>query len=374
MSMGTAQSTWTTRASGVTNDLSCVASSGSRVVVGGRGGTILTSTNGVSWALQNSGTASDINSIAWTGTQFVAVDFSGAVRTSVDGTTWTYRSSLPTSLYSVIWASNQLVTVGSDDVSRGLIATSPDNIAWTVRSSDSTLSLKSIVWTGTKFVAVGAATQISPDGVVWTSNGGTKSFLNSIAWTGNQLVAIIPDGNLTDPILTSPNGTSWTSRSTQKPFYLWSIIWTGTQLITVGNNGTILTSNNGISWSEITSGSSNFLLSVAVMNGQLVCVGTKGTILTSPLDPTSLDYFRDPKKISLRFHSSHLFATLPISFLGAPTNAILYTTTGNKLRAVRSRLGASEISLPLNGLSRGTYLFEILNPAGRVVTPFSLTR
>jgi hypothetical protein len=47
-------------------------------------------------------------------------------------------------------------------------------------------------------------------------------------------------------------------------------------------NGTILTSPDGVSWTARTSGTSNSLYGVTYGNGTFVAVGEYGTILTSP--------------------------------------------------------------------------------------------
>ena len=53
------------------------------------------------------------------------------------------------------------------------------------------------------------------------------------------------------------------------------------RFVAVGEDGTILTSPDGVSWTRRTSGTSNRLEGVAYGNGLFVAVGG-GTILTSP--------------------------------------------------------------------------------------------
>src|SRR4051812_6792240 len=66
----------------------------------------------------------------------------------------------------------------------------------------------------------------------------TENWLTAVAWTGAQLVAVGDSGT----ILTSPDGITWTNRSSGTDQGLSSITWTGTQLVAVGGLGTILTS------------------------------------------------------------------------------------------------------------------------------------
>ena len=52
--------------------------------------------------------------------------------------------------------------------------------------------------------------------------------------------------------------------------------------MTVGYSGTILTSPEGTTWTERTSGTSEDLYDVTYGNGLFVVVGENGTIITSP--------------------------------------------------------------------------------------------
>jgi hypothetical protein len=52
--------------------------------------------------------------------------------------------------------------------------------------------------------------------------------------------------------------------------------------VAVGEWGTILTSPDGVTWTARTSGTSNLLYDVTYGNGTFVAVGEWGTILTSP--------------------------------------------------------------------------------------------
>ena len=57
----------------------------------------------------------------------------------------------------------------------------------------------------------------------------------------------------------------------------------------VGDNGTILTSSDGTTWTSRTSGTSNKLRGVTYGNSTFVAVGNSGTILTSS-DATAWTY------------------------------------------------------------------------------------
>src|SRR5687767_4522116 len=92
---------------------------------------------------------------------------------------------------------------------------------------------------------------------VWTERGQlpTTSKLNSLIWTGTQLVAAGDYG----AVLTSRDGVSWTRKRTGilKTFY--SLAWTGTQLVATWGANSILTSPDGSVWTERRTGSGSEL-------------------------------------------------------------------------------------------------------------------
>ena len=101
----------------------------------------------------------------------------------------------------------------------------------------------------------------------------TKGLFVSVGWEGT--------------ILTSPDGTTWSSRTSGTSEDLKGVTYGNGLYVTVGDEGTILTSSNGTSWNKRTSGKTNSSLDgVTYGNGLFVIVGYSGTILTS-LDETS---------------------------------------------------------------------------------------
>jgi hypothetical protein len=74
-------------------------------------------------------------------------------------------------------------------------------------------------------------------------------------------------------------GTNWTLRNLGDS--LNGVTYGNGLFVAVGEGGTILTSPDGVSWTQRTSPEKSDLLSVAYRNGRFVAVGG-GTILTSP--------------------------------------------------------------------------------------------
>src|SRR4051812_40908922 len=81
----------------------------------------------------------------------------------------------------------------------------------------------------------------------WTGRAsGTSKTLNAVTWTGSQLVAVGDSGT----ILTSQDGIQWMARKFPTAQDLISVIWAGNQLVASGLFGAILTSPDGINWTE----------------------------------------------------------------------------------------------------------------------------
>jgi fibronectin type 3 domain-containing protein len=76
-------------------------------------------------------------------------------------------------------------------------------------------------------------------------------------------------------ILTSSDGTTWTSRTSGTTNNLYGVTYGNSTFVTVGDSGTILTSSDGTTWTSRTSGTTNNLYGVT-------------TTTTTLLDPSSL--------------------------------------------------------------------------------------
>jgi hypothetical protein len=102
--------------------------------------------------------------------------------------------------------------------------------------------------------------------------------LLSVAYGNNTFVAITDNGT----ILTSPNGATWTRRSSGTAKALNGVTYGGNLFVAVGSYGTILTSPDGITWTSQNSGvSDKMLYGVTYGGGTFVAVGTRETIISS---------------------------------------------------------------------------------------------
>jgi hypothetical protein len=133
-------------------------------------------------------------------------------------------------------------------------------------------------------VAVGDGGLIltSPDGNTWTSrSSGTTNGLLRVRYLNGYFLAVGENGT----ILKSTTGTSWSANSSGTTEWLNDAVMVSNTCYIVGNNGTVLTSTNFADWTSAGCITYQSLYSAATQSGQLVAVGLEGTILRSQLVP-----------------------------------------------------------------------------------------
>ena len=79
----------------------------------------------------------------------------------------------------------------------------------------------------------------------WTQRClGTTCRLLDVVWSGTEFVVVGENGT----ILTSPDGVEWTQRNSGTEMTLRGVTWDGSQFVAVGGRGFILTSTDGVEW------------------------------------------------------------------------------------------------------------------------------
>jgi len=223
-------------------DLYGVAWLNGRFYALGNGGTILTSTDGRTWTSATTpAILSGLISVAWNGQSgidslYVASGYS-TVFTSSDGDTWTEVAAPPLGFNdSIAWgggSANCFVTVGTDNH----IFSSPNGETWTRRflatsPNTSQLTLNEVVWTGTRFVAVGGKGTIleSEDGMTW-SIAASGADLKGLAYDGSRFIAVGDNGRLA----VSSDVNTWEYRHAgNDAYYLYDLVWDGSRYLSVG--------------------------------------------------------------------------------------------------------------------------------------------
>ncbi len=260
-------------------------------------------------------------------------------------------------LKSIVWTGSQFVAVGGGPNGLGLILLSPDGLNWSVRSSG-TPTLNAVAWTGDRLIAVGASGTIitSPDGYRWTAQVSNASEdLNGVAASG-ALFMVVGDGGA---LLTSLDSATWTRRVSKTGQNLNAAAWTGAKFVMVGDSGTILTMVETASVPSVqSSGTAENLVAVAIAaTGKIATVGTNGTILTST------DNVNWTPRTSNTGATLQAVVVVGTQYVAVGTNGrIVYSTNGNTWNIAQSRTSAN-----LTGVAGSGTLFVAVGGSGTII-------
>ncbi len=233
------------------------------LAVGDRG-TLLTSSRGVNWELEltpEAATNSIFLGAGGTTNGAVVVGNKGTILFSPTN----FVSVLYTNLDSTV-TSNYLSTLGT---------------FWhAVTPAPTSVDLQGVAYKNGTYVVCGGTGTIltSADGTNWTSRTTlTTAFLSSVATNASLFVVVGDNGT----ILTSTDGTLWTPAVSLTTSWLFRVKQFDGTFVAVGENGTILTSGNGLLWTPRSSGVTNWLNDVEKVNGEYFVAGNQGTVLRS---------------------------------------------------------------------------------------------
>ena len=110
--------------------------------------------------------------------------------------------------------------------------------------------LAAVTYGGEEYVAVGGFGTIvhSPDGVSWTTrSSGTRAVLYGVAWSGLEYVAVGASGE----VLRSRDGRTWTRQASGTTETLRAVAWAGREFIAVGDATTVIGSPDGTQWTSL---------------------------------------------------------------------------------------------------------------------------
>lgn len=291
-----ATTTWTTQASGTSQDLWGICFGNQLAVAVGTGGTVLTSPDGATWTTQASGTTAWLVSVTFAArlNLFVAVGDQGVILTSPDGVTWTQRASGGPRLNGVACDTNaypvagvpMLVAVGEG----GAMVSSNDAITWTAGNSGVTGWLHGITYAN-NYVMVGqnAAMQLSTFGqTAYPLNPMARGDIEAIASGPDLALAAGANGYIGSSY---PGIWNWAPVSVPgSPHFQGLAMGASSEYVAVGLLGVIdlgYGSVGQVHWVPADSGTSADLYSVAWITlpggaARAVAVGAGGAILTAP--------------------------------------------------------------------------------------------
>jgi len=206
----------------------------------------------------------------------------------------TYTVDLAAGLYSV--ASTGEVTVGgvSVDGNLGLVnyastitsIITTNGVDWTTQTSGfGTNRIYGVTYGDGLYVAGGypyssPTLATSPDGTTWTTRtSGLSKRIIAVTYGDGLYVAVGQDGGIT----TSPDGTTWTTRTSgfgSSPIY--GVTYGDGLYVAVGDYGKLTTSTDGTTWTTRTSGfGSSPIYGVTYGDGLYVAGGRYGKLTTS---------------------------------------------------------------------------------------------
>lgn len=216
------------------------------------------------------------NVIYTNGKFFVPTRFS--ILSSTDAINWT-ESTLPIpsgsfafGVSDITWTGSQYVAVGVDLISTTSttygyknIATSPDGVTWTLRTTPNNAVMNSVATNGSIILAAGDIPNVagvsglisSTDGINWSyvQNLPTSGYrFTGIKWNGFQFLVQASLGS-TEYFFTSSNGTTWSNATVPwqgdyNARYFNELTWSGSNWVASTQSGYLFVSSNGVSWTR----------------------------------------------------------------------------------------------------------------------------
>jgi hypothetical protein len=214
--------------------------------------------------------------------------------TSPDGITWTERATPENGAYNgVAYGNGVFVAMNTNiGVSNHNLMTSSDGVTWTAVTPPAYNSWRGLTFADGKFVAVSAGSgsysqraMVSTDGTNWTlstlisPNNTPDNQWNSVVY-GNGLFVAVSQTGTGNRVMTSANGTTWTSRTPAEDNQWYDVTFGNGRFIAVANSGSgnrVMTSTDGINWSIEIPATDNNWRGVAYGDGRFVAVANSGT-------------------------------------------------------------------------------------------------
>ena len=294
-----ASSAWTSvYSAGPIDNLSAIGVNGSALVALGNN-VSLVSTNGSGWT-RNAATINATSVIGMGGAGFLATGT--GIWTSSDGAVWTPSSTTFTGrLNRVIpLEAGKAMAVGAD-TSTGLVASMIylyDGTTWTKATLPAGLvkELRGAAFsTGGVTLAVGDGGQVltSTNRTLWVKRAvvlAAGENFTDVLYSGTQFIASTSLGGT----WTSPDGVLWTKRlapaGTSLSRLVKTVVGSFGEVVGVGAAGTTARSYGGAYWYASTAGTAQSLTDAIWTGTQIIAVGSNGTILFSggsiPPQPT----------------------------------------------------------------------------------------
>ena len=207
---------------------------------------------------------------------------SGHIFMSSDGINWLLKQDGLRQLREVVHDGSRWLAVGGSSA-----YTSERGDVWTQHSVFNR-AINDVVWSGERFVAVGAGANraYSMDGEIWhdVSNSDSAGVaLNSVTWGEDRFVAVGRRGSSFDQVFVSSDGATWSNHSISGIEELFGVAYGAGWFVAVGESGNIHVSDDGMNWMEVSSPTALTLNDVAFNGYAFAAVGEDGQLLVSQI-------------------------------------------------------------------------------------------
>lgn len=306
------------------------------VVAAGNGGTVLTSPDGTTFQQATSGT----QSILWGGTavgsQLLLSGQESTVIASANGVTWTSVPTFPfptdnaIAMRPFLWqlasAGGRVVAVGDfGAILQGTVAGGLHAV-----TSPTDEILRGVTFAHGRWVAVGSGGVLlySSDShaLHWhQARSPTTVDLRGVTWTGSHWVAVGDQST----VLSSTDGRHWRINVTAMPCALLGVAYGAGRFVAVGGGGGVQISHDGRRWVPERRPTSQDLYAVTHGPGQFIAVGSHATLLTSA---NGSRWTRRHVPVSLNLHTVQWIGTQYLA--GGDRGEVLSSTNGRTWRRV----------------------------------------
>lgn len=253
-------------------------------------GTVVTSSNGSSWTERHSHAAVHFAALAYSGGKYVAAGgLAGEARSlfySPDGADWTrVWDPIGGDIFDLIRGGGRFVGVGE----YGHVFLSDDGQTWDRVVAAGAIDLRTVAWSGTKYLALGDSTaHLSGNGSSWSNHAIEAPFgshIKQVIWADGQWRGVgyrVPDFG--DPFycfFSSVDGYNWTARKLNWGDFIspTDLSYNGERYFLYGMNGTLLTSVDGEEWKRLETGTDSEINGMGISRNRLVLGGANRTIL-----------------------------------------------------------------------------------------------
>jgi len=254
----------------------------------GVNGTILSSDDGLTWSTRSSGVTENLFGIAYGQNKFIAVGNSGTILSSLDGKNWSQITPIISSdLRKVVFGNGIFVAVGGNNK---VILTSTDGYNWSIsqRDFDSNRGYFGVSYGNETFVASPYSNlnfTRSNDGSSWTesqSDFGETIWDSEFGSDDGYFVSVGLDNLIA---VSNDNGNSFALKNyanSPSGGNLFSVGYGAGKYIAVGRPGQIVSSQDGLNWQKRTSGfevqasGSTGLMAVCYGQSKFVVFGNRG--------------------------------------------------------------------------------------------------